>query len=96
MHIHSKKASQYFKPLKHYLKALYSNVKHFEILSRVLQLYCNIVVYNQAEIKGDDWTDRKQIIHRTTILHAYPTKQAGVDCYCRRSSDSNPDTNASP
>ena len=27
MHIHSKKASQYFKSLKNYLKALYSNVK---------------------------------------------------------------------
>ena len=27
IHIHSKKASQYFKSLKHYLKAPYSNVK---------------------------------------------------------------------
>ena len=27
MHIHRKKASQYFKSLKYYLKALYSNVK---------------------------------------------------------------------
>ena len=71
-------------------------LKHFEMLSRVLQLYCNIVVHNQAEIKGDDWTDRKQIFHRTTILHTCPTKQAGVDCCCRCYSDTNSDTNALP
>ena len=71
-------------------------LKHFEMLSRVLQLYCNIVVHNQTEIKGDDWTDRKQIFHKTTILHTCPTKQAGVDCCCRRCSNANPDNNASP
>ena len=71
-------------------------LKHFKILSRVLQLYCNIVVHNQAETKGDDWTDRKQIFHRTTILHKCPTIQGRVDCCCRRSSNPHPDTNASP
>ena len=44
-------------------------LKHFEILSRVLYLYCNVVVHNQAETKRDDWTDAKQTFHRTTILH---------------------------
>ena len=43
--------------------------KHFEILSKVLYLYCNVVVHNQAETKRDDWTDAKQTFHRTTILH---------------------------
>ena len=43
--------------------------KHFEILSRVLYLYCNVVVHNQAETKRDDWTDAKQTFRRTTILH---------------------------
>ena len=71
-------------------------LKHFEILSRVLQLCCNIVVHKHAEIKGDDWTDRKQIFHTTTILHIYPAKEAGVDCCCRRCSDPNPDISASP
>ena len=69
---------------------------HFEILPGVLRLYCNVVVHNQEETKRDDWTDRKQTFHRTTILYTCPTKQAGVDCYCRRCSDPNPDTNASP
>ena len=43
--------------------------KHFEILSKVLYLYCNVVVHNQAETKRDDLTDAKQTFHRTTILH---------------------------
>ena len=71
-------------------------LKHFEILSRVLQLYCNVVVHNQAETKRDDLTDRKQTFHKTTILHTCPTKQAGVGCCCRHCSDPDPDTNASP
>ena len=51
-------------------------LKHFEMLSRVLQLYYNIVIHNQAEIKGDDWTDRKQIFHRTTnYTHFQQNKQ---------------------
>ena len=41
-------------------------------------MYYNIVVHNQAERKRDDWTDRNQTFHRTTILHTCPTKQAGV------------------
>ena len=48
------------------------------MLSGVLQLYCNMVADNQAEIKGDDWTDRKQTFHRTTIpyyTHAQQNKQ---------------------
>ena len=71
-------------------------LKHFEMLSNVLQWYCNIVAYNQAEMKGDDWTDRKQIFHRTTILHTCPTKEAGADCCCRRCSYPKSDTNAYP
>ena len=59
-------------------------------------MYCNVVVHNQAETKTDDWTDRKQTFDRTTILHACPARQAGVDCCCRRCSDPNPDNNALP
>ena len=70
-------------------------LKHFEILSRVLQLYCNVVVHNQAETKRDDWTDRKQTFQWTTIPHTCPRKQAGVDCCCRPCSNANPDCNAS-
>ena len=71
-------------------------LKHLQILSRVLQWSCNVVVHNQAETMRDDWTERKEIFHRTTILHTCPTKQAGVNCCCRRCSDPKPDTNAFP
>ena len=54
------KTSQYFKSLKHYLKVLIQILKHFEISSRVLWLYRNVVVHKQAETKRDDWTGRKQ------------------------------------
>ena len=71
-------------------------LRQFEILSRVLKLYYNVVNRNQAETIRDEWTDKKQTYHKTTILHTCPTKQAGVDCYCRPCSNPNPDNNASP
>ena len=69
-------------------------LKHFEILSEVLQLYCNVVVHNKAGTTRDDWRDRKQIFSQpiTTKLHTSPTKQARVDCCYRGCSDPNPDT----
>ena len=68
-------------------------LKHFEIIFEVLQLYCNVVVHNQAGTTRDDSTDRKQIFHRTKKLHTSPTKQADVDCCCRGCSDPSPNTN---
>ena len=63
------------------------------MLSEVLQLYCNVVVHNQGGTTRDDWTDRKQIFHRTTKLRTIPTKQAGVACYCIGCFEPNPVTN---
>ena len=68
-------------------------LKQYEILSRVLYLYYNVVNHNQAETIRDDWTDRKQAYHKTTICS---TKQASVDSCCRRCSNANPGNKTSP
>ena len=65
------------------------------MLPDILQLYCNVIVHNQAGTTRDDWTNRKQIFQRTTTLHTGPTKQVGVDCCCGGCSDPKPDANAS-
>ena len=94
MHIHRKKASpllQAFEILS--LKEIYLNIKALWSTSEVLQLYCNVVVSNQAGTTRDDWKDRKQIFHISTKLHTSWTKQAGVECCCRGCSDPNADTN---
>ena len=50
-------------------------LKHFEMLSRVLQLYCNIVAHNQAEVKGDDWTENKYFTEPPYYTHIQQNKQ---------------------
>ena len=77
MHIHRKKATQYFKYLKNYLKALYSNVK--VLLKHYLE-YCNCTVMQlfitrqkQREMTGQ--TQNKHFTEPPYYTHVQQNKQ---------------------
>ena len=95
MHIHRKKlhlnASRLWNIIS---KHFHQMLKHFEIFLE--DWSCTVMQLFATWEKQREMTGQTENKHWTTILHTCPTKQAGVDCSCRRSSDPNRDTNVSP
>ena len=76
---------------------IWFDFKPYATIQKNLTYVSNVVVHSQAARQRDDWKEKKNSFHRTTILHTIPIREAAeVYCCWRGCFDTNSSTNAPP